>query len=287
MIQTVQGLSALAGRYDALLCDVWGVIHNGREAFAEACAALAHWRETVGPVVLISNAPRPAREVKLQMAGLGVPPAAWSELITSGDVTRTLLAQRTPGPAYRIDRGDHDAPLYDGLGLAFAPIDTAKFIACTGPVDDEVETPEDYRALLTTAAALGLPMICANPDKVVQRGDKLVYCGGALAELYETLGGTAIMAGKPYAPIYDAGLAKAAELFGAPLAKSRVLAVGDGIATDVAGANAHGLDVLFIPGGIHGAETRGQDGQLDPAAAQALLAAAGAHAAYAMDQLVW
>jgi HAD superfamily hydrolase (TIGR01459 family) len=130
-------------------------------------------------------------------------------------------------------------------------------------------------------------MICANPDKVVQRGDKLVFCGGALAELYETLGGQAIMAGKPYAPIYEAGLAKAAELIGAPLPKSRVLAVGDGIATDVIGANAQGLDVLFIPGGIHGAETRGPGGQLDPTAVEALLAAAGAHAAYAIDQLVW
>jgi len=286
MIQSVQGLFALAGRYDALLCDVWGVIHNGREAFAEACAALARWRETVGPVVLISNSPRPAPEVVSQLEGLGVPHAAWSALITSGDVTRTLLAERTPGPAYRLGP-DRDGPLYAGLGLAFAPIEAAKFIACTGPVDDDVETPEDYRALLTTAAGLGLPMICANPDKVVQRGDRLVYCGGALAALYETLGGQAIMAGKPYAPIYEAALAKAADLFGAPLAKRRVLAIGDGVATDVAGANAQDLDVLFIPGGIHGAETRGPGGQLDPAAAQTLLEAAGAHAAYAMDQLVW
>jgi HAD superfamily hydrolase (TIGR01459 family) len=287
MIRTVQGLSALAGRYDALLCDVWGVIHNGREAFPAACAALARWRETMGPVVLISNAPRPAPEVVVQLRGLGVPRATWSGLITSGDVTRGLLAERAPGPAYRIDRGDHDAPLYAGLGLAFAPIESARFIACTGPANDEVETPEDYRALLTAAAALDLPMICANPDKVVQRGDRLIYCGGALAELYETLGGAAIMAGKPYAPIYEAGLALAAELLGAPLTKGRVLAVGDGVATDVAGANAQDLDVLFIPGGIHRAETRGPGGQLDPAAVDALLAAAGARAAYALDELVW
>ena len=162
MTETLTGLSALAGRYDALLCDVWGVIHNGRESFAAPCEALARWRESVGPVVLISNSPRPSAEVAAQLDGLGV--------------------ARAPGPAYRLGP-PRDAPLYAGLGLDFVPLEEAKFIACTGPVDDDVETPEDYRALLTTAAARRLPMICANPDKVVQRGDRLVYCGGALAEL--------------------------------------------------------------------------------------------------------
>ena len=286
MTETLTGLSALPGRYDALLCDVWGVIHNGRESFAAPCEALARWRESVGPVVLISNSPRPSAEVAAQLDGLGVPRDAWSALVTSGDVTRILLGARAPGPAYRLGP-PRDAPLYAGLGLDFVPLEEAKFIACTGPVDDDVETPEDYRALLTTAAARRLPMICANPDKVVQRGDRLVYCGGALAELYETLGGTAIMAGKPYAPIYAASLAKAAELAGAPTPAGRVLAIGDGVGTDVAGANAQGLDVLFIAAGIHGAEARGPDGRLDDAAVERLLAAAGAHAAYAMSDLAW
>jgi HAD superfamily hydrolase (TIGR01459 family) len=286
MTQTLTGLSALAGRYDALLCDVWGVIHNGRESFAGPCEALARWRESVGPVVLISNAARPSAEVAAQLDGLGVPRAAWSALVTSGDVTRILLAERAPGPFYRLGP-PRDAPLYAGLGLEFVPLDEASFIACTGLVDDDVETPEAYRALLTAAAARALPMICANPDKVVQRGDRLIYCAGALAELYETLGGTAIMAGKPHAPIYAASLAKAAELAGAPLEKRRVLAVGDGVGTDVAGANAQGLDVLFIAAGIHGAEARGPDGRLDPAAVARLLDAAGAHAAHAMSDLAW
>jgi len=130
-------------------------------------------------------------------------------------------------------------------------------------------------------------MICANPDKVVQRGDRLIYCGGALAALYETLGGAVVMAGKPFAPIYAAGVARAEALIGRPLDRARVLAVGDGIATDIAGANAQGLDALFIPAGIHGAETRGPDGRLHLGAAIALLAAAGAHAAYAIDELAW
>jgi len=237
-------------------------------------------------VVLISNSPRPASEVIPQLDSLGVPRGAWSALVTSGDVTRTLLAERAPGPAYRIGP-ERDRPLYEGLALDFSPLEGAAFLAVTGPVDDEVETPEDYRAVLAEAAARGLTMICANPDKVVQRGDRLIYCGGALAALYETLGGTVIMAGKPFAPIYAAGVARAEALLGRPLDRNRVLAVGDGIATDVAGANAQGLAVLFIPAGIHGAETRGLQGRLDLAAATALLAAAGAHAAYAVDELAW
>jgi HAD superfamily hydrolase (TIGR01459 family) len=269
-----------------LLCDVWGVIHNGRESFPAASRALARWRAEAGPVILISNSPRPSREVVIQLISLGVPQSAWSALITSGDVTRGLLAERAPGPAYLIGP-DRDLPLYDGLGLRFAGLADAAFIACTGPVNDDVETPEDYRALLTEAAARRLPMICANPDRVVQRGDRLIYCGGALAELYETLGGTTVMAGKPHAPIYQACLAKAAELTGAPVAKAQVLAVGDGIATDIAGANAQGLDALFVAGGIHGAELTGPDGQLDSAATETLLAAAGARATYAIPALVW
>jgi HAD superfamily hydrolase (TIGR01459 family) len=284
MLHTLKRLGDLAGRYDVLLCDIWGVIHNGREAFPEPCAALARWRESVGPIVLISNSPRPSPQVIVQLDGFGVPRAAYSALVTSGDVTRHMLAERAPGPAYRIGP-DRDAPLYEGVGVTFAPLDQAAFISCTGPVDDDVETPEDYRPVLTRAAALKLPMICANPDKVVQRGERLVYCGGALAELYETLGGTVIMAGKPHAPIYREALARAAKLLNGPVDPSRVLAIGDGVATDIAGANAQSLDVLFVAGGIHGAETRGAGGGLDPLAARRLLAASGAHAAYAMDAL--
>jgi HAD superfamily hydrolase (TIGR01450 family) len=284
MLPTLGRLADLAGRYDVLLCDVWGVIHNGREAFPEPCGALARWRETVGPVVLISNAARPSPEVTAQLDELGVPRAAYSAIVTSGDVTRRLLAERAPAPAYSIgpERG---APLYEGTGVVFAPLDRAAFISCTGLVDDDVETPEDYRTLLTRAAALQLPMICANPDKVAPRGERLVYCGGALAELYASLGGETIMAGKPFAPIYREALARGAELKGGPLDPARILAVGDSVATDIAGANAQGLDVLFVVGGIHGAETRDAQGRLDAAAAERLLAASGAHAAYAMDAL--
>jgi HAD superfamily hydrolase (TIGR01459 family) len=285
MTQTIAGLAELAGRYDALLCDVWGVIHNGRDVFPGPCGALAQWRQHA-PVVLISNAARPSPEVAVQLDGLGAPRSAWSALVTSGDVTRGLLAERVPGPAYRIGPA-RDAPLYAGLGLDFAPLERAAFISVTGPTDDEVETPEDYRAVFEQGVARGLPMICANPDKVVQRGDKLIYCGGALAELYAAMGGQVLMAGKPHAPIYAAALAEAERLAGHPIKRERVLCVGDGLITDVAGANGQGLDVLFIARGIHTAETRDRSGGFDPAAADALLARAGLSATFLIDELVW
>lgn len=283
--QTPQGLSDLTDHYDVLLSDVWGVIHNGRESFPQACAALARWRAERGPVILISNSPRPSADVVAQLDALGVPREAWSAFVTSGDATRLLLAERAPGPAWRLGP-DRDAPLYEGLGLSFESLDKAAFIACTGPIDDETEGPGDYQDRFEGAAARGLEMVCANPDIVVQRGDKLIYCGGALAQLYETLGGKVVMAGKPHAPIYDLCVAQAEQLTGGPVARSRMLCIGDGVATDVKGANAQGLDVLFIAAGIHGAETITPEG-LDAAAVEALLRKEGAHARFAMADLAW
>ncbi len=285
MTEIIAGLAALAPSYDVLLCDVWGVIHNGRESFPAACAALARFRAERGPVVLITNSPRPRAEVALQLDGLGVPRAAWSVIATSGDVTRALLAARAPGPAFWLGP-PHDAALYAGLGLDFAPLDEAAFISCTGPFNDEVETPEDYRERFEGAVARGLPMICANPDIVVQRGAKLIYCGGALAQLYAAMGGQVLMAGKPYAPIYDMALAEAEAALGRPLDRARALCIGDGLATDIGGANAQGLDVLFIAAGIHGGEAI-RDGVLDPQGVAHLLAADGRVATAACDRLVW
>jgi HAD superfamily hydrolase (TIGR01459 family) len=280
------GLSEIADRYDALLCDVWGVIHNGHVAFPVACEALRTFAETRGPVVLISNAPRPSAAVAPQLDALGVPRSAWSAFVSSGDATRALLAERAPGPAWAIGP-DRDAPLYHGLGLDFSGPEEAVFISCTGPTDDTVETPEDYRERLTFCASRGLTMICANPDRVVQRGDQLVYCGGALADLYAGLDGPVVMAGKPYAPIYEMSLTEAAAHLGRPLERSRALCIGDGIATDLGGAADQGLDALFIAHGIHAAEALAADGELEPARLGALLSREGGHARFAMRGLVW
>jgi HAD superfamily hydrolase (TIGR01459 family) len=279
----LNGLSEIADRYDVLLCDVWGVIHNGRNRFEAACEALVRFAAERGPVVLISNSPRPARAVEGQLDELGVPREAWTGFITSGDATRSLLRERAPGPAWRIGP-DRDDVLYQGLGLEFAGPQDAAFIACSGPVNDEIETPEDYRADLAIAEDRGLTMICANPDRVVHRGERLIYCGGALADLYGELGGEVIMAGKPYPAIYQLSLVEAQKQFGKP--DPRVLCIGDGIRTDVQGAARQGLDCLFITGGIHGHETTGPDG-MDVDSVGALLRAEDVHAAYAMMSLSW
>ncbi len=279
------GLSHIAPAYDALLCDVWGVIHNGRESFPAACAALARYRETRGPVILISNSPRPHGPVIEQLDSLGVPREAWSHIVTSGDATRLLLAERAPGPAWKIGP-DRDDALYEGLGVEFSDLADAAFISVTGPYDDENDEPADYRDRFIEAVGRDLVMLCANPDIVVQRGDKLIYCGGALAQLYESLGGKVLMAGKPYPIIYDLSLQKAAEALGAAVDPRRVLCIGDGLPTDIRGANARGLDVLFVASGIHGGETIGPDG-LNLAAVTDLLRQDGLSATYAIADLVW
>ena len=279
------GLSAIADRYDALLCDVWGVLHNGRESFPAARDALARFKAERGRVVLITNAPRPHTPIIEQLAGLGVGPECFSEVVTSGDATRTLLAERAPGPFWKIGT-ERDWPLYEGLGVDLVPLEEARFISCTGPFDDENETPEDYRERFLGAVARGLPMICANPDIVVQRGDQLIYCGGALAQLYEALGGQVLMAGKPHPAIYDLALRKAADSLAGPLERRRVLCIGDGLPTDIRGANAQQLDVLFVANGIHGEETV-RDGIVDVAAARRLLAIEGLTATWALADLVW
>lgn len=286
MTRLISGLAELANRYDVILSDIWGVIHNGREHFPEPCAALARWGRERGPVVLISNAPRPASDVIPQLDGLGVPRDTYGAIVTSGDTTRHILETYGEGPAWRIGP-DRDGPLYEGLPLGFAPLAEAKLIALTGPDDDEVEGPEDYRARLVEAAARKLPMICANPDIVVQRGDRLIYCGGALAALYESLGGPVRMAGKPHAPIYAAAIEEAERLLGHTLDRRRVLCVGDGVVTDIRGANAQGLDVLFIASGIHGDAAKGPDGRLSDAGVASLLAAEHVTADYAMADLAW
>ncbi len=280
-------LSALSDRYDIVLCDVWGVIHNGVRSFPEACDALTQWGAKVGPVVLISNAPRPSYDVVEQLDSLGVPRSAWSGFVTSGDATRALLAARAPGKVWRIGP-DRDAPLYAGFDLDLTgSCEDADFIGCSGLYDDETEVPEDYRDRLAVAAKRGLTFICANPDRVVQRGDRLIFCAGALADLYESLGGEVIMAGKPFAPIYDLAIAEAAKLTGKPVDRSRVLCIGDGVITDVKGAQDQNLACLFIAKGIHGEAAIGPDGLLNPEAVLALLAAEKVGATHAVGDLVW
>ncbi len=285
--EIIAGLAQVAHRYDAVLCDVWGVIHNGRASFPDACEALARFQRERGPVVLISNSPRPAGDVKDQLRALGVPGAAWSGFVTSGDATRGELIARAPGPAWAVGPA-RDAPLYAGTGIAYAETpEEAAFVSCTGLFDDEVETPEHFRARLQTCAARGLVMICANPDRVVQRGDRLIYCAGALADLYAELGGEVVMAGKPCAPIYALARREVERLAGRAVDDGRILAIGDGVATDVKGANREALALLFIGDGVHAAELLSADGALLADRLDLLFARERVGADYAMAMLGW
>lgn len=283
----IASLADIASDYDILLCDVWGVIHNGRESWPQACEALSRFNRDHGHVVLVSNAPRPASDVVSQLDGLGVPRESWHAFVTSGDATRMELAKRGPGPAWIIGP-ERDAALYEGLELSRSQgASGARFICITGPDDDTTETPEDYRERLLPAVSAGLDLICANPDRIVQRGDQIVYCGGAIADLYASMGGQVVMVGKPFVPIYTLALNAAASLLGRPVERSRVLCIGDGVVTDVLGANDQGLDCLFIAQGIHGDSAKDKNGALDPDLADRLLQADGAYARYAMLELQW
>ncbi|MBB5517341.1 TIGR01459 family HAD-type hydrolase [Amphiplicatus metriothermophilus] len=277
----IERLSAIAGRYDALLCDAWGVIHNGVALFDGAAEALAAFRRARGPVVILTNAPRPSSAIPPQLDRLGLPRAAYDAVVTSGDATRAQIAARLPAPAYRIGP-EKDDPLFDGLDIRFAPLDEAAFVICTGLRDEMREEPEDYRALLEAAAARRLPMICANPDVVVRLGDRLIWCAGALARIYEELGGVVEYGGKPHPPIYGLALGEAEAARGRPLVRARALAVGDGLHTDIAGANAQGMDAVYVvgPGGVH-------DGGADAGDVSAILSKAGARALAVMERLQW
>jgi len=245
----IRSLDELTDRYSAIFCDVWGVLHNGVRPFQSAAAALASAREKGLAVVLITNAPRPSGSVVAQLAAIGVPAGAWDRVVTSGDVTRDLIVE---GPRKLFHLGaERDLAIYEGLDVEMVEEFEASTVVCTGLSDDDTETPDDYAELLRRLRARDLPFICANPDIVVEKGDRLVWCAGALARDYAQLGGRTQIAGKPHRPIYDAALKAASDVLGRPVGRQEVLAIGDGVLTDVKGAESNGFDVLYVSAGIH------------------------------------
>lgn len=249
---TLSSLSELQERYATILCDVWGVLHNGEVAFSDAVQALRAARAKGIAVILLTNSPRPHDGVEAQLRALGVPDEAWDRVVTSGDVTRDLIAS---GPRRIFHLGpDRDCPLFEGLDVELVEDFEADAVVCTGLFNDEVETPQDYAELLTRLRARNLPFICANPDVVVERGDRVIWCAGALARDFAQLGGRTLIAGKPHAPIYEAALKAAASVLGRDVKRAELLGIGDGIMTDIKGAADNGIDVLYISGGIHARE---------------------------------
>jgi HAD superfamily hydrolase (TIGR01459 family) len=275
----------LASRYDVVLCDVWGVVHNSIVAAPEAHQALSKFRANGGAVVLITNAPRPGREVGQQLDRMGVPHHAYDAIVSSGEVTRTVMAQHAGQAILHIGPA-RDLPLFEGLNVRFTTAEECEYIVCTGLFHDDGEVPEDYRARFEALRDRRLMMLCANPDLVVERGTQLIFCAGALAQLYEEMGGEVVYAGKPHAPIYEEALARAAKARGRAAPLERVLAIGDSLRTDMKGAEGIGVDSMFVTAGIH-AEEFGSREEPDAAALKEAFAREGISPTAVMRRLAW
>ena len=276
----------LADRYDVVLCDVWGVVHNGVAATTEACDTLTQFRRQGGVVILLTNAPRPGHVVIAKtLDPLAVPRAAYDGIVSSGDVTRTIMAAHAGQRVFHIGP-PRDLPMFEGLDVHPGPIESAEFVLCSGLFDDTQETPQDYQPLIAQMRERSLTMVCANPDVVVERGDHLVYCAGAIADLYAAAGGNVVYAGKPYRPIYEQALAHAERARGRSADPARVLAIGDSVRTDLQGAAAFGIDCLFVTAGIHAEELGARDNP-DAKALTEVFAAAGLFPKAVMRRLEW
>lgn len=280
-------LSQLSKLYDVLFCDVWGVIRDGHDLLPEAVKALCQYRNSGGRVCLVSNSPRLNQGLEEQLRSMGLPGEAFDAIVTSGDAIHNELKKRAPGKAFSIGPSWDDT-LYGGLALEFVGVDEADFISVTGPDDYWNGTPQDYDGIFEIALERGLDLVCANPDIVVQAGDRLIYCAGAIARRYRELGGISIVAGKPHRPIYKLALAALDMPEDADL--ERVLAIGDGPETDIAGADRIGVDAYFIGGGIlegemQNGETR--SGDFDVEAAAEVLKGYGVAARWGAPRLIW
>lgn len=279
------GLSALAPNYNAILSDVWGVIHNGVAAHPGAAEALLRSRQGGARVVLITNAPRAGSAIVGMLDRMGVPREAYDGVVSSGDVTRTMIAPYRGRVIHHIGPPTEDDSLYEGLGVIRGRAEDAEAVVVTD-LDTEDDTPEMYRARMQLWLQRGLPLICANPDRVVEHGGRIIYCGGALADLYEAHGGRILMAGKPYRPIYDRALEMVEAAAGHPVKRDRVLAVGDSVRTDAIGAAGAGVDLFFITGSIHAHDFRA-DRAPDPTDVEALVSPSGARLVGFAPRLAW
>lgn len=281
----IEHAGPLLAEYDVLVCDVWGVVHNGETAYSAAGEALSQFRAAGGTVVLLSNAPLPRASVERLLGEKHVRRDAWDVIVSSGDITRTHVFSKGFQRLHHIGPA-RDLPLFEGIAAIRTALPDAQAIVCTGLNDDVNETAESYRGVLEEALARMLPLVCANPDLIVDVGGRLLPCAGVIGALYEEMGGAVYWAGKPYAPAYQMALAAAAALRGNDIDPERVLAVGDALRTDIAGAVAFGLDALFIAQGIHREDVM-PEGKIDPVKLDSFFRAAAFRPVAAMKELSW
>lgn len=249
-IPLIEDIASLTPAFDVWFLDIRGVLHNGVRPYPGAVSAAQKFRKQGGSVVLVSNSPRPRSGVGRQLDQIGVPQDAYDAILTSGDVSRALIAAHAGASVIHLGP-ERDLPVYEGLNVTLGKLEDAKAVVCTGLFDDEKETPENYRGLLGDAKARDLDMVCVNPDIKVERGGRIIYCAGALAEAYEALGGRVAYAGKPHMPIYTEALRVAREVRGGVLDPARVLAIGDGAKTDIGGARSAGLAAVYIASAVN------------------------------------
>lgn len=279
----IDRLADVADRYDALYCDLWGCLHNGIAAYPAAVAALRAFRAQGKSVILMTNAPRAGEQVARHLSTMGAPEDCRDAIVSSGDAARNEVRAGRFGRRVEYVGPPRDLDFFDGLGVELVGPDAAESVICIGLFDDSVETPETYAPAIRRWRARGLPMLCANPDLIVDRGHERLYCAGAIAEAYRAAGGAVTYSGKPHAPIYTLGAQVLARLRGP--GPHRILAVGDGVATDVAGAAALGIDTLFVTGGLAAAEVSDDPETPDPARLAAWLGRSGAAPTYAIGRL--
>ena len=292
MTQLIASLTEISSRYDAVFCDLWGCLHNGHVAFPEAVAALQAFRAKGGKVVLLTNAPRPNISVIRHLDRMSVPHDAYDLVVSSGDATQeAMLAGMVGDKIYHIgapkDESFFTEYADDPAALARitrVPMDQATGVVCTGLADDLTETPADYHIVLLEAKTRGLKMLSANPDIIVDYGDKRLWCAGALANDYNEMGGESLSFGKPFSPIYALARRRLAAL-GHEISNDNILAIGDGIDTDIRGGIAEGIDTLFVTGGIAAAEFGPNPDAPDPTLLQAWLDARQLSATAAIGKL--
>ncbi len=260
MTRIIDSLDDIAPGYRVLYCDLWGCLHDGVRALPAAVAALQRFRARGGAVALITNSPRPSSGVALQLDGLGAPRSCWDVLVSSGDAAQAAMAAGLFGRRVHHIGPERDLGFFTGpngrpIDVERVPLAEAEGIVCTGLFDDATETPADYRATILEGKLRGLRLLCANPDIVVDVGDRRIYCAGAIAEAYTVAGGESFYYGKPHPPIYALARARIEDFLGDAVADDDILCVGDGIATDVLGAMGESLDALFVTGGLAAEDT--------------------------------
>ncbi|MFC6686982.1 TIGR01459 family HAD-type hydrolase [Jhaorihella thermophila] len=290
MTRIINALSEIWDKYDALLVDLWGCVHNGVTAYPEAVEALRGYRARGGTVCLLTNSPKPRKGVAEQIEAFGVPRDAWDTIATSGDSARAAMFRGVVGQKlFFMGEWERDEGFFEPIhvvenpvSIELVPLEEAEGIVCCGPFDPYAD-PEVNRPTFLYAKQKGMKLLCANPDIVVDRGERREWCAGALARLYTEMGGESLYFGKPHPPIYDLARRRLAEI-GRLVPDSRILAIGDGIHTDVAGAMGEDIDSLFITGGLARAETK-TDSQPDPDALSDYLEKEKLDPTYAIGQL--